>query len=77
MLAQAHFPHDQLQGVDAQAALKMLEEDKGVRWADEPAFFRFGERRASRCRVELLTLYWSRNGVGSGVALHANRWRLA
>jgi len=42
MLAQAHFPPARLHKLDAQAALRLLKEEKGVDWAREPAFFRFG-----------------------------------
>lgn len=42
MLAQAHFPHSQLQGVDAESCVRMLAERKGVRWEDTPSFFRHG-----------------------------------
>jgi len=44
MLAQAHFPPKQLNGVAAQRVLQMLREEKQVEWEDEPAFFRFGAR---------------------------------
>lgn len=42
MLAQAHFAHDELHGVDANTCLQMLRERKGVEWEDTPAFFRYG-----------------------------------
>ena len=42
MLAQKHFHHEELHGVDAVTCLRMLEERKGVRWEDTPPFFRFG-----------------------------------
>mmetsp|Transcript_48739 Transcript_48739/g.127368 ORF Transcript_48739/g.127368 Transcript_48739/m.127368 type:complete len:307 (+) Transcript_48739:70-990(+) len=41
MLAQAHFSHDELQGVSAATCLEMLER-KGVRWDETPPFFRYG-----------------------------------
>ena len=42
MLAQAHFSAAQLHGVDARAMVRMLREEKGVDWAAQPAFFRYG-----------------------------------
>ena len=42
MLAQAHFHHTELHGVDAMTCIRMLEERKGVRWEETPPFFRFG-----------------------------------
>lgn len=41
MLAQAHFPHQELQGVDANTCLRMLSA-KGVEWSETPSFFRYG-----------------------------------
>ncbi len=42
MLAQAHFSPAQLHGVEARTMLRMLLEDKGVDWLEQPAFFRYG-----------------------------------
>jgi tRNA(His) guanylyltransferase len=42
MLAQAHFPHRELHGVDAATCIRMLSERKGIRWDATPPFFRFG-----------------------------------
>lgn len=42
MLAQAHFSAAQLHGVDARAMVRMLREEKGVDWAAQPSFFRYG-----------------------------------
>uniref|UniRef100_A0A7S0LKQ3 tRNAHis guanylyltransferase catalytic domain-containing protein n=1 Tax=Coccolithus braarudii TaxID=221442 RepID=A0A7S0LKQ3_9EUKA len=42
MLAQAHFPASRLQRVEAARVLRMLHDEKGISWEDEPAFFRFG-----------------------------------
>lgn len=42
MLAQAHFAPERLHAVEAQHVLRMLREEKGIEWEDEPAFFRFG-----------------------------------
>ena len=42
MLAQAHFSPAQLHGVDARTMCRMLLEDKGVDWLEQPAFFRYG-----------------------------------
>ena len=42
MLAQAHFSPAQLHGIDARTMLRMLLEEKGVDWLEQPAFFRYG-----------------------------------
>ena len=42
MLAHTHFPHAELQGVDAATCIRMLEERKGIRWEETPPFFRYG-----------------------------------
>ena len=42
MLAQAHFEHAELQGVDAATCLRMLAQRRGVHWEATPYFFRFG-----------------------------------
>ena len=42
MLAQAHFPANELEKVDAATCIRMLQERKGVRWEETPPFFRHG-----------------------------------
>jgi len=42
MLAQANFPPERLHGVSANSVLRMLHEEKGMAWEEEPQFFRFG-----------------------------------
>jgi len=42
MLAQAHYKHERLQGVSAEAMVAMLRTEKGIDWEQEPAFFKYG-----------------------------------
>ena len=42
MLAQSHFPPSRLHGVDSRSMLRLLADEKGVRWEETPPFFRYG-----------------------------------
>ena len=49
MTAQAHFPHERLQGKSSSEMQEMLWQEKGVNWNDQPAGFKRG-----RCVVRKL-----------------------
>jgi len=42
MLARAHFPHGEIQGLGGVELEDKLEQEKGVYWIDEPKAFRYG-----------------------------------
>ena len=42
MLAQAHYPHKRLQNMAADAAVRLLKEEKGIDWVEVPAIHRYG-----------------------------------
>jgi tRNA(His) guanylyltransferase len=77
MTAQAHFPHDQLQGKSMNEMQEMLWQEKGINWNDEPAGFKRGRcvvRETIRKDVDYIDKRTGETKTATGVERHV--WRV-